>query len=94
MSRISSEPQSALTLPDLLSHPTIRGKTGAQQWYRDVLGVDVKYNAINKAAGSGDLPSFMVSGALWFATQDLYDFLMSFRRSVSDPSRSSQGVSA
>lgn len=85
MSRLRPSAIQAPSAPPVLtSYPTIHGKAGAVAWYRDVLGLDVKYNAINKAASSGELPSFMVSGALWFATQDLMDFLMSKRRSASD----------
>lgn len=67
-------------IPELTPYPTIKGKQGAVDWYRDALGVDMKYNNIHRNASSGELPSFMVSGALWFSTQDLYDFLMAKRR--------------
>lgn len=68
-------------IPELTPYPTIKGKQGAVAWYRDTLGVDViKCNDIERNAASGDLPSFKVSGALWFSTQDLYDYLMSKRR--------------
>lgn len=73
---------SARTVPDLTPYPTIRGKKGAFDWYRNILGVEVKYNEIHRKATSGELPSFMISGALWFATQDLYDHLMSKRRTA------------
>lgn len=67
-------------IPELTPYPTIKGKQGAVTWYRDALGVDVKFNEIKINAASGELPSFIVSGALWFSTQDLYDYLMAKRR--------------
>lgn len=69
-------------IPELTPYPTVKGKQGAVNWYKDALGVDVKHNDIHRKASSGELPSFMVSGALWFSTQDLYDYLMSKRRAA------------
>jgi hypothetical protein len=74
-------PTAELVLTD---HPTIKGKVGALNWYREVLGVEFKLNAIRAATASGDLPSFTISGATWYATRDLHSWVMSKRRSASD----------
>ncbi|MBW0273216.1 hypothetical protein ATM97_24340 [Nocardia sp. MH4] len=69
-------------IPELTPYPTIKGKQGAINWYRDALGVEFKYNELDRKTSSGELPSFMVSGSLWYATQDLMDYLMSKRRAA------------
>lgn len=94
MSRTSTlNPNAGQSVPALTPHPTVRGKQGAIAWYRDVLGVDFRLNAVRAATASGELPSFMISGGTWYSTQDLWDWVMTKRRSASK-TRSSQEVSA
>lgn len=85
MSRTSIiHPPAGQAVPALTPQPTVRGKQGAVSWYRDVLGVEFKLNAVRAATASGELPSFMISGGTWYSTQDLFDWVMSKRRSASD----------
>lgn len=67
----------------LSPHPSIKGKFAASAWYTETLGIPVTVNAIERYTVSGELASFMIGGARWYATQDLADWIMSRRQSAS-----------
>jgi hypothetical protein len=76
----------AVTVPtklDLSPDPSIKGKEGAVTWYREVMGLDnVGLGRITKATNDMSLPSFKISGAVWYSTVDLYNFIARMRRSA------------
>ena len=57
--------------------PTIRGRAGAHRWLNDVLGVPVRLNYVRAATAKGELSGVRMSGALFFSTQGLFDWIMS-----------------
>ena len=73
----------ALTKLDLSNDPTIKGKAGAVAWYRDVMGLSsVGMGLVTKATNDHSLPSYKISGAIWYSTVDLYNFVQRMRRSA------------
>jgi hypothetical protein len=72
------QPRPDLTLTD---EPSIKGKQGAVDWYRDVLGVAVSMNHVVTNTNSKSLPSYFIGGAVWYSTRDLYSHIMKTRRS-------------
>lgn len=74
----------ATTKLDLSTDPTIKGKSGAVDWYRDVMGLsNVGIGLVTKATNDRTLPSYMISGAIWYSTVDLYNYIQTMRRSAS-----------
>jgi hypothetical protein len=71
---IKHEPPPGLVLSSL---PTIRGRTAAHRWLNDVLGVPVRLNYVRAATAKGELTGVKMSGALFFSTQGLFDWIMS-----------------
>lgn len=61
----------------LSSVPTIRGRAGAHRWLNDVLGVPVRLNYVRAATAKGELTGVKISGALFFSTRVLFDWIMS-----------------
>jgi hypothetical protein len=57
--------------------PTIRGREGAHRWLTDVLGVPVRLNYVRVAVARGEIPFTRMSGALFFSTRALFDWIMS-----------------
>jgi hypothetical protein len=73
----------ATTKLDLSNDPTIKGKAGAVAWYRDVMGLSsVGMGLVTKATNDRTLPSYKISGAIWYSTVDLYNFIQRMRRSA------------
>lgn len=73
----------ATTKLDLSPDPTVKGKTGAVEWYRDVMGLtNVGIGLVTKATNDKTLPSYMISGAIWYSTLDLYNFIQLMRRTA------------
>jgi hypothetical protein len=73
----------ATTKLDLSNDPTIKGKAGAVAWYRDVMGLSsVGMGLVTKATNDRTLPSYKISGAIWYSTVDLYNFVQRMRRSA------------
>jgi hypothetical protein len=68
-----------LTLSDA---PTIRGKRGAVEWYRDVLGIPVSMNNVVVATNNRSLPSYLIGGAVYYSTRDLYRHITKNRRTA------------
>ncbi|MBU8819891.1 hypothetical protein KL864_28810 [Mycolicibacterium goodii] len=63
-----------------LSHvPTIKGKRAAWEWINNVLGVPMTMNYIVVNTNRRKIRRVMIGGALYFSTQDLFDFVMSHR---------------
>jgi hypothetical protein len=58
-----------LTLSDA---PTIKGKRGAVDWYREVLGIPVSMNNVVVATNNRTLPSYLIGGAVFYSSRDLY----------------------
>lgn len=86
MARLIPEPvpvATASTRLDLSTDPTVKGKTGAVAWYRDVMGLtNVGLGLVTKATNDKTLPSYFISGAVWYSTLDLYNFIQQKRRSA------------
>ena len=73
----------ATTKLDLSSDPTVKGKAGAVAWYRDVMGLtSVGIGLVTKATNDKTLPSYKISGAIWYSTVDLYNFIQGMRRTA------------
>jgi len=73
----------ASTRLDLSNDPTIKGKTGAVTWYREVMGLSsIGLGLVTKATNEKALPSYKISGAIWYSTLDLYNFIQGMRRSA------------
>jgi hypothetical protein len=73
----------ATTKLDLSNDPTIKGKAGAVAWYRDAMGLSsVGMGLVTKATNDRTLPSYKISGAIWYSTVDLYNFVQRMRRSA------------
>ena len=73
MARVASpEPAepSGVTLSDA---PTIKGRHGAVEWYRTVLGIPVSMNNVVLATTNNyTLLSFLIGRAVYYSTRDLY----------------------
>ncbi|CAN5610824.1 hypothetical protein BH09ACT7_BH09ACT7_23480 [soil metagenome] len=73
----------ATTKLELSNDPTIKGKDGAVEWYRDVMGLSsVGMGVVTRATNDRSLPSYKISGAIWYSTVDLYNFIQRMRRSA------------
>ena len=73
----------ASTRLDLSTDPTIKGKTGAVAWYRDVMGLtNIGMGVVTKATNDRSLPSYKISGAVYYSTADLWNFIQTMRRSA------------
>jgi hypothetical protein len=71
----------ATTKLELTNDPTIKGKPGAVAWYRDVMGLSsIGLGLVTKATNERRLPSYKISGEVWYSTVDLYDFVQTMRR--------------
>jgi hypothetical protein len=62
--------------------PTIKGKAGAVAWYREVLGVPVSMNNVTVATNNRTLPSYLIGGAVFYSTRDLYRHITRNRRTA------------
>lgn len=86
MARLIPEPPivaSATTKLELTNDPTIKGKDGAVAWYRDVMGLSsIGLGLVTKATNNKTLSSYRISGAIWYSTVDLYNFVQGMRRSA------------
>ncbi|PQM52506.1 hypothetical protein C5U48_09385 [Mycolicibacter virginiensis] len=61
----------------------MKGKTGAVEWYRDTMGLrNVGIGLVTKATNDRTLPSYKISGAIWYSTVDLYNFVQGMRRTA------------
>lgn len=92
MSRLVTPEVQVPVRDELSPYPTHKGKTAAQQRIQE-WGIPMTYNLVKSATATGELASFMISSAVWYSDLDLYDWVMSKRRSASN-TRSSQEVSA
>lgn len=83
---IPKQPANGATAPtklELSPDPTVKGKTGAVQWYRDTMGLtNVGIGLVTKATNDHTLPSYKISGAIWYSTVDLYNFVQGMRRTA------------
>lgn len=83
---IPKQPATGATVPtklELSPDPTVKGKTGAVEWYRDTMGLsNVGIGLVTKATNDRTLPSYKISGAIWYSTVDLYNFVQSMRRTA------------
>lgn len=70
--------------PDLaLSEaPTIKGKQGAVDWYRTALGIPVSMNNVVVSTNNHTLPSYLIGGAVYYSTRDLYRHVTRNRRTA------------
>ncbi|WP_428338796.1 hypothetical protein [Mycobacterium sp.] len=62
--------------------PTIKGKAGAVAWYREVLGIPVSMNNVTVATNNRALPSYLIGGAVFYSSKDLYRYITSERRTA------------
>lgn len=72
-----------ITKLDLSTDPTVKGKAGAVAWYREIMGISsIGMGLVTKATNERTLPSYKISGAIWYSTADLYQFVQGMRRSA------------
>ena len=67
------EPPPGVVLSNI---PTIRGRVAAHRWLNDVLGVPVSLNYVRAATAKDQIPATRMSGALFFSTRSLFDWIM------------------
>jgi hypothetical protein len=60
--------------------PSVMGRVGAVRWYCDELGIPITPNYVKTKTEDGTLPSFLIGGAIWYSTEDLYGLVMRTRR--------------
>ncbi len=70
---LKHEPPPGVVLTNI---PTIRGRAGAHRWLNDVLGVPVTLNYVREAANRREIPCTKMSGALFFSTHGLFEWIM------------------
>ena len=58
--------------------PTLRGKPAAAKWINETLGVQISLNHVVEASNARQIPRTLIRGALYFSTQDLFDWVMGF----------------
>lgn len=56
--------------------PTIKGKKAAHTWITEELGVALSLNHVVTAANKRQIPRRIIKGAIYFSTQDMYDWVM------------------
>lgn len=56
--------------------PTIKGKTAAHAWITEELGVALSLNHVVTAANKRQISRRIIKGAIYFSTQDLFDWVM------------------
>lgn len=61
---------------ELSSLPTIKGKKAAHAWITGELGVQLSLNHVVTAANKKQIPRRIIKGAIYFSTQDLYDWVV------------------
>lgn len=80
----AATPAAATTKLNLSNDPTVKGKAGAVAWYREVMGLSsIGTGLVTKATNDRSLPSYKISGAIWYSTLDLYNFIQGMRRTAS-----------
>ena len=57
--------------------PTLKGKRAAWEWINNEMRVPVTMNFVVTNANAKHIPRRRIGNALYFSTQDLYDFVMS-----------------
>lgn len=61
---------------ELSKLPTIKGKKAAHAWITEQLGVQLSLNHVVTAANKKQIPRRIIKGAIYFSTQDLYDWVV------------------
>lgn len=61
---------------ELSKLPTIKGKKAAHAWITGELGVQLSLNHVVTAANKKQIPRRIIKGAIYFSTQDLYDWVV------------------
>lgn len=56
--------------------PTIKGKKAAHAWITSELAVQLSLNHVVTAANKKQIPRRIIKGAIYFSTQDLYDWVV------------------
>lgn len=56
--------------------PTIKGKKAAHAWIANQMGVQLSLNHVVTAANKKQIPRRIIKGAIYFSTQDLYDWVV------------------
>ena len=56
--------------------PTLKGKRAAWEWINNEMRVPVTMNFVVVNANSKAIPRTKIGAAIYFSTQDLYDFVM------------------
>jgi len=82
---VSNEPWFGATTPPtmpippglrLSRLPTVKGKKAAHAWIATELGVALSLNHVVTAANKKQIPRRIIKGAIYFSTQDLYDWVV------------------
>jgi hypothetical protein len=74
MARTPIKPPSGVELSPLR---TIRSCVNAHKYIDEVLDVPLSFNYVRAAAKQGEIPCRKLGHALYFSTQDLFDWVMS-----------------
>lgn len=86
MARLAPQNQpvlaSAETKLNLSPDPAIKGKDAAVAWFRDNMSFDIGLEHVRKATDRRELPSYLIAGAVWYSTLDLYNWIQRMRRSA------------
>jgi hypothetical protein len=61
---------------ELSKLPTIKGKKAAHAWITNQMGVQLSLNHVVTAANKKQIPRRIIKGAIYFSTQDLYDWVV------------------
>lgn len=56
--------------------PTLKGKREAHQWITETLGVRITCNYFLTQCNAKRVPRTKIAGALYFATADLFEWVM------------------
>ena len=70
------EPAATTARPRADRVPTMKGKRAAWEWINNEMNVPVTMNFVVVNANSKAIPRTKIGAALYFSTQDLYDFVM------------------
>lgn len=72
--------------PDLTlsAAPTLKGKTSAHRWITEEMGVAMTLNYFVTQANQHRVPHTWIGRAMYFSTQDLWDWVLSHRRSAEE----------
>lgn len=82
MSRTSYRPDPPPDLK-LSPAPTLKGKQAAHRWITDKMGVAMTWHYFKSSADKHLVPHTWIGRAMFFSTQDLWNWVMDHHRAAS-----------